>query len=79
MKHETDGSANVRLNARLGVIAEASAELSCAWTEHEDGYWETKCDGMFVINEGTPLLNGMVFCCYCGKPIEQVDYDFDDA
>ena len=42
----------------------------CAWVE-EDGYWDTDCKHVFVINEGTPEENEMRFCCYCGKRIAQ--------
>ena len=53
----------------------------CKWTEDEDGTWITDCNGMFVISEGTPMLNDMRFCCYCGKPLDQVDWEWpnDDA
>lgn len=56
------------------------AELCrCDWKEDEEGAWHTGCDGMFEINEGTPMLNDMAFCCYCGKPLNQIDYVCPDA
>ena len=42
----------------------------CVWRE-EDGYWDTDCGHVFVINEGTPKENDMQFCCCCGKCIVQ--------
>lgn len=56
-----------------------SAELgACKWAEDEEGVWNTDCAGRFIINEGTPMLNDMKFCCYCGKPLDQVDFVYDD-
>lgn len=34
--------------------------------------WHTACGNDFTINEGTPKDNEMKFCCYCGKPINQI-------
>ena len=47
--------------------------ITCLWTE-EDGYWVTACKKEFTINEGTPIDNGMYYCCFCGKIIEE-QYD----
>ena len=44
---------------------------ACLWTEDEDGNWETDCGEMYVFNEGNPKENGMNFCGYCGRPLEQ--------
>ncbi len=44
----------------------------CRWTEDHDGNWETGCEEMFLVNEGAPKENGMVFCCYCGKALKEV-------
>jgi hypothetical protein len=45
---------------------------NCIWLEDGDGEgnYETGCGNMFSIIADTPLANGMVFCCYCGKPLE---------
>ena len=51
------------------MIQEIAAENCCAWTEDEDGNWETACGRMFVLVEGTPSDNSMAFCCYCGKSL----------
>lgn len=50
----------------------------CKWTEDEDGCWHTDCEGQFVFTEGTPMLNDFTFCCYCGKKLEQIDFDYDE-
>lgn len=49
----------------------------CTWTEDEDGNWETGCDQIFVLIEGTPKQNGMNYCCYCGKRIVEERYNDD--
>jgi len=55
----------------------------CTWTESNDGgHYETNCGDMFVLNVGTPSENGMRFCCYCGRPLEEKLYaeeEEDDA
>lgn len=47
----------------------------CAWTEDEDGNWDTDCGDKFVFTESGPTDNGMRFCCYCGKPLKEVNHD----
>ena len=49
---------------------------ACKWTEDDAGIWNTECGDLFVVNEGSPEQNDMKFCCYCGKPINQIDYVF---
>ena len=46
----------------------------CHWTEDSDGDYDTDCDQEFCIFGGTPKENGMRFCCYCGKPLVEVQY-----
>ncbi len=42
----------------------------CHW--YEDGAaWATQCGEYFEITNGTPAENGMMFCPYCGRPIDQ--------
>ena len=45
----------------------------CVWTQEDsDSYTWSACRGRaFTLNESTPSLNGMEFCCFCGKPIEE--------
>jgi len=47
----------------------------CKWTRHDIGAdgWSTDCGRDFMLNDGTPEDNGMRFCCYCGRPVEQVE------
>ena len=44
---------------------------SCLWIEDNDGNWDTSCGEYFTLNEGTPKENGMKYCCYCGKRLEE--------
>ena len=47
---------------------------NCAWVPDEDGTYYTDCGAAFTIIDGKPSDNGMKFCCYCGKPIDQQAY-----
>ncbi len=52
---------------------------TCKWTEsdpwgNEPQTWETDCDNMFYFSESGPKENQMAFCCYCGKPLEEVPW-----
>ena len=44
----------------------------CRWEQDMDGNWQTGCDNMFVLNDGTPTVNGMKFCAYCGHRLEEM-------
>lgn len=48
---------------------------TCTWTEDEDGNWYTDCDHVFCFNTGGPKENGMVFCGYCGRDLEERQYN----
>lgn len=52
------------------------ADESCTWTEidEDSSFWETECSESFILNDGTPETNGMVYCCFCGKPIVQESF-----
>jgi regulator of replication initiation timing len=43
----------------------------CTWEEDRDGNWETECGHLEIINDGTPSENGMQYCSYCGRPLEE--------
>jgi hypothetical protein len=51
----------------------------CEWTQedYDNTTWET-CSDPFCLNEGTPSENGMKFCCFCGKPLKEVEYECQD-
>lgn len=57
-----------------GIVIVPKNQKSCTWTEDEDGNWDTQCDNIFVIIEGTPTENKMKFCCYCGGRLKEVRY-----
>jgi hypothetical protein len=50
---------------------------NCIWKEDDEGIWETTCGEAFTIIEGTPGGNDMEYCCYCGKPLEEVKFEGD--
>jgi len=45
------------------------SEMSCIWScdDEDTKSWETECEEMFILLEGTPHLNGMKYCPFCGK------------
>jgi len=43
----------------------------CKWKNVGD-YWETGCDGAFILSEGNPKDNSMKYCPYCGKEIKVI-------
>lgn len=49
-------------------------ERICIWSETYEGNWGTGCNETFVVTNGTPIENGMAYCCYCGAVLEQKDY-----
>jgi len=49
-------------------------ENACKWTEDSNGNWDTDCGATFMFNEAGPKGNGLHFCGYCGKPLEEVEY-----
>jgi len=51
-----------------------TTDRACIWEQDDDGVWETECGEAFVVTEDTPRENGMVFCCYCGRSLEQLTY-----
>ncbi|MDD5084168.1 MAG: hypothetical protein PHT88_04575 [Candidatus Moranbacteria bacterium] len=55
----------------------------CCWRQEDD--WEnadvynTACGDSFCLVEATPEANGMRFCCYCGKPLIQIQKSLSAA
>lgn len=43
----------------------------CEWTQDIENNYETSCDHLYCIIEGTPTENKMLFCPFCGKDIVQ--------
>lgn len=49
-------------------------KMTCKWEYDPDlDAWETECDHMFILNDGTPRDNEMSFCPYCGDGLVQVE------
>ena len=46
-----------------------SEATPCAWTEDDEGNWETACDNLHVFFDGGPVENGYKWCPYCGREI----------
>lgn len=64
------------INPRPAEVAstEPSVPASCTWTYNNDDSfaWGTSCSNSFTLMEDGPRENGMKFCPYCSKPINQV-------
>jgi len=50
-------------------IAKATDPGTCHWKDDGEGNWSTDCDNCFIIMEGNPEENDMLFCSYCGKTL----------
>lgn len=57
------------MDAQEWLVSSEKKMNKCLWQVDEYGVWHTRCDNMFIINEGGPQDNSMVFCCFCGKEI----------
>lgn len=47
----------------------------CEWTQFQDdeeGAWYTDCSNIFQLIADGPAENGMQYCPYCGKKLQQV-------
>ena len=59
------------LRAALAQQAEPAQQVkTCAWRDNLDAIYETECGNLHIVNDGTLEENGMKYCCYCGKEIE---------
>lgn len=52
-------------------MTEQATPQTCSWEEVGEA-WETTCGHSFMLNDGTPSDNGMRYCCYCGKPLDDL-------
>lgn len=43
----------------------------CGWSCELADYYETDCGKTFVVENGTPSENDMIYCCFCGKRINE--------
>lgn len=49
---------------------DALDDQRCIWRDNFDAIYETACDNLHILNDGSPEENGMRFCCYCGKELK---------
>jgi len=57
-----------------------SDDTKCKWTlDDYHGRWVSGCSGDdgFCFNEGGPADNRFVYCPFCGKPIEEIEFEGD--
>lgn len=53
-------------------------EETCDWVQQDMIFgvdWVTDCGKEFCVDERWPSLNGMKFCCFCGKKLIDVPFD----
>lgn len=62
-----------RLNAAIAKAGGTALRTPdrCQWTQDGE-HWSTKCGEYFWLENGTPEDNRIIFCHYCGRPIDQV-------
>ncbi len=63
-----------RLNAAIAKAGGTARRTPdrCPWQEDTDGNWNTHCGRLFCLETGAPKDNGMDFCPFCARPIDQV-------
>ncbi len=55
-------------------FVEIEADLTgCLWKieNADEGVWTTLCGELFVMIDGSPTENEMIFCPYCGRGIQE--------
>lgn len=58
--------------AAQGRLESLVTRRTCAWSENDDGVYETECGNAFELNDGAPADNNMAYCCYCGRLLDTV-------
>jgi len=54
------------------IIKNKGTEKICVWEyDDTDDFWTTSCRHGFILNAGGPADNGLRFCPYCGKALEE--------
>lgn len=48
------------------------ARDGCLWRETDEA-WMTSCGETFIVNDGTPAENRMLFCYHCGKRLVEAN------
>lgn len=57
------------------TLGDALSQRRCIWKEDADGNWEAGCGTeCFVLTDGGPFDNSMVYCCYCGGELVEDRY-----
>lgn len=64
-----------------GMLEDAEPWPSCLWQYDERiDAWETGCGATWVLNDGTPADNEMLFCPACGKRVDEgEDYEYEST
>lgn len=62
-------------NVRVPIRGTGNQSTSCTWHGDEEGCYETACGHIFQVIDGTPTENAFGYCCFCGKPLNQILWD----
>lgn len=75
-------TSKVRLTALMEVLAlmdKLPPDEPCRWRYDEDDFWGTGCGEAFVFMDGGPAENRVAFCPYCGRPLEIIEANEEEA
>lgn len=67
-----------QLTIHPGRMITVPSPPPCTWSQNAEGNWETSCDEVYCIADGTPAENRMKFCTYCGLPVVEKVYEEED-
>ena len=64
---DCDGKTVKEVHALGWGVTEDWLTESCTWKSLNNGTYETSCNHMFQINDGSPDDNGFKYCPFCGE------------
>lgn len=53
---------------------------TCEWAQESEDCdtWWTACNNGFTITGGTPKENNFNYCCFCGKLLVEVPFEYEN-
>ena len=53
----------------------------CVWSQDSEcsDIWLSSCKNAFTLIEGTPKENKVQFCMFCGRPVQEVVFNYEGA
>jgi len=59
------------LSEKLKLLTDKGGNCNWLYDWHDDK-WDTACENSFVVIDATPSENGMRYCPYCGRVINEL-------